>query len=219
MVLPEADVASDLLCRFFMRPGELTVAVSVNSARDVVPGLRQLRVAGAHHAWPPAPRPTRGRRVHDQVDHGQATSVPASDMDHETLPDDGAGAGRPRRASRSPGCAARHSSSSSATRTRPAPAATPPATLVHLHLPLVEHCARRFRNRGEPFEDLVEVGTIGLIKSIDRFESDRGVEFSTYATPTIIGEIKRYFRDKGWAIRVPRRLEGCACRSARRAPS
>ena len=79
--------------------------------------------------------------------------------------------------------------------------------LVHLHLPLVEHCARRFRNRGEPFEDLVQVGTIGLIKSIDRFDPERGVEFSTYATPTIIGEIKRYFRDKGWAIRVPRRLQ------------
>ena len=79
--------------------------------------------------------------------------------------------------------------------------------LVHLHLPLVEHCARRFRNRGEPFEDLVQVGTIGLLKSVDRFDLDRGVEFSTYATPTIIGEIKRYFRDKGWAIRVPRRLQ------------
>ncbi len=79
--------------------------------------------------------------------------------------------------------------------------------LVHLHLALVEHCARRFRNRGEPFEDLVQVGTIGLIKSVDRFDTDRGVEFSTYATPTIIGEIKRYFRDKGWAIRVPRRLQ------------
>lgn len=79
--------------------------------------------------------------------------------------------------------------------------------LVHLHLPLVEHCARRFRNRGEPPEDLVQVGTIGLIKSIDRFDTARGVEFSTYATPTIIGEIKRYFRDKGWAIRVPRRLQ------------
>jgi RNA polymerase sigma-B factor len=80
-------------------------------------------------------------------------------------------------------------------------------SLVALHLPLVEHCARRFRNRGEPFEDLVQVGTIGLIKSIDRFELERGVEFSTYATPTIIGEIKRHFRDKGWAIRVPRRLQ------------
>jgi RNA polymerase sigma-B factor len=79
--------------------------------------------------------------------------------------------------------------------------------LIALHLPLVEHCARRFRNRGEPFEDLLQVGTIGLIKSVDRFDLDRGVEFSTYATPTIIGEIKRYFRDKGWAIRVPRRLQ------------
>lgn len=79
--------------------------------------------------------------------------------------------------------------------------------LVQLHAPLVEHCARRFRNRGEPFEDLVQVGSIGLIKAIDRFDTDRGVEFSTYATPTIIGEIKRHFRDKGWAIRVPRRLQ------------
>ncbi len=80
-------------------------------------------------------------------------------------------------------------------------------SLVHLHLPLVEHCARRFSNRGEPHEDLVQVGTIGLIKAVDRFDTDRNVEFSTYATPTIIGEIKRYFRDKGWAIRVPRRLQ------------
>ncbi len=79
--------------------------------------------------------------------------------------------------------------------------------LVALHLPLVDHCARRFMNRGEPLDDLVQVGTIGLIKSVDRFDTDRGVEFSTYATPTIIGEIKRYFRDKGWAIRVPRRLQ------------
>ena len=79
--------------------------------------------------------------------------------------------------------------------------------LVHLHLPLVEHCARRFRNRGEPLEDLVQVGTIGLLKAIDRFDTERGVEFSTYATPTVLGEIKRYFRDKGWAIRVPRRLQ------------
>jgi len=79
--------------------------------------------------------------------------------------------------------------------------------LVRLHLPLVEHCARRFQNRGEPLDDLVQVGTIGLIKAVDRFDAGRGVEFSTYATPTIVGEIKRYFRDKGWAIRVPRRLQ------------
>jgi len=79
--------------------------------------------------------------------------------------------------------------------------------LVRMHLPLVEYLARRFRNRGEPLEDLVQVATIGLIKSIDRFDLERGVEFSTYATPTIVGEIKRHFRDKGWAIRVPRRLQ------------
>lgn len=79
--------------------------------------------------------------------------------------------------------------------------------LVALHLPLVDHCARRFRNRGEPYDDLLQVGTIGLIKAIDRFDTSRGVEFSTYATPTIVGEIKRHFRDKGWTIRVPRRLQ------------
>lgn len=79
--------------------------------------------------------------------------------------------------------------------------------LVRLHLPLVEHLTRRFLNRGEPYDDLLQVGTIGLIKAIDRFDSDRGVEFSTYATPTIAGEIKRHFRDKSWAIRVPRRLQ------------
>jgi RNA polymerase sigma-B factor len=79
--------------------------------------------------------------------------------------------------------------------------------LVEMHLPLVEYLARRFRNRGEPLDDLIQVATIGLIKSVDRFDLGRGVEFSTYATPTIVGEIKRHFRDKGWAIRVPRRLQ------------
>ena len=79
--------------------------------------------------------------------------------------------------------------------------------LVRMHIPLVEHLARRFRNRGEPLDDLTQVATIGLIKSVDRFDVDRGVEFSTYATPTIVGEIKRHFRDKGWAVRVPRRLQ------------
>jgi len=79
--------------------------------------------------------------------------------------------------------------------------------LVRMHLPLVEHLARRFRNRGEPLDDLTQVATIGLIKSVDRFDVERGVEFSTYATPTVVGEIKRHFRDKGWAVRVPRRLQ------------
>ncbi len=71
----------------------------------------------------------------------------------------------------------------------------------------MEYLARKFINRGEPLDDLLQVGFIGLIKAIDRFDLDRGVEFTTYATPTIIGEIKRHFRDKGWAIRIPRRLQ------------
>jgi RNA polymerase sigma-B factor len=79
--------------------------------------------------------------------------------------------------------------------------------LVNQHIGLVEFLARRFRNRGEPLEDLVQVGTIGLLKAIDRFDLEREVEFSTYATPTIVGELKRHFRDKGWALRVPRRLQ------------
>ena len=79
--------------------------------------------------------------------------------------------------------------------------------LVTLHLPLVHFLARRFRERGEPLEDLVQVGTIGLIKAVDRFDPERGVELSTYVTPTVVGEIKRHFRDRGWAIRVPRRLQ------------
>jgi RNA polymerase sigma-B factor len=79
--------------------------------------------------------------------------------------------------------------------------------LVDQYIGLVEFLARRFRNRGELLEDLVQVGTIGLLKAIDRFELEREVEFSTYATPTIVGEIKRHFRDKGWAVRVPRRLQ------------
>ena len=80
--------------------------------------------------------------------------------------------------------------------------------LVELHLPLVEYLARRFRNRGEWLDDLTQVATIGLIKSIDRFDVDRGVEFSSYAVPTIVGEIRRHFRDKAWAMHVPRRLNG-----------
>jgi RNA polymerase sigma-B factor len=79
--------------------------------------------------------------------------------------------------------------------------------LVNQYIGLVEFLARRFRNRGEPLEDLVQVGTIGLLKAIDRFDLDREVEFSTYATPTVVGELKRHFRDKGWAVRVPRRLQ------------
>jgi RNA polymerase sigma-B factor len=79
--------------------------------------------------------------------------------------------------------------------------------LVEMHLPLVEYLARRFTGRGVPLEDLIQVGSIGLLKAIDRFEPDRGLEFSTYATPTILGEIKRHFRDAGWLVHVPRRAQ------------
>jgi RNA polymerase sigma-B factor len=79
--------------------------------------------------------------------------------------------------------------------------------LVELHMPLVVYLSRRFSGRNEPMNDLVQVGAIGLIKAIDRFDPERQLEFSTYATPTILGEIKRHFRDTGWLIHVPRRAQ------------
>ena len=81
------------------------------------------------------------------------------------------------------------------------------AELVEIHMPLVRYLARRFTGRGEPADDLLQIGTIGLLQAIDRFEVERGLEFSTFATPNIVGEIKRHFRDRGWMVRVPRRLQ------------
>lgn len=79
--------------------------------------------------------------------------------------------------------------------------------LVLLFRPLAEYLARRFQGRGEPLEDLAQVASLALIKAVDRFDLSREIKFSTYATATIVGEIKRHFRDKGWAVRVPRRLQ------------
>ena len=79
--------------------------------------------------------------------------------------------------------------------------------LVELHMPLVVYLAKRFSGRSEPLTDLIQVGAIGLIKAIDRFDPARNLEFSTYATPTILGEIKRHFRDTGWLVHVPRRAQ------------
>ena len=79
--------------------------------------------------------------------------------------------------------------------------------LAEMHLPLVRYLARRFANRSAPLEDIVQVGSIGLLKAIDRFDPTRGLEFSTYATPTILGEIRRFFRDTGWLLHVPRRAQ------------
>jgi RNA polymerase sigma-B factor len=78
---------------------------------------------------------------------------------------------------------------------------------IHAGLPLARKLARGFQRSGEPLEDLVQVATLGLIKSVDRFDADRGVPFARYAAPTIVGELKRYIRDVGWRMRIPRRLQ------------
>jgi RNA polymerase sigma-B factor len=87
--------------------------------------------------------------------------------------------------------------------------------LVENLMPLVRSLAARYSGRGEQLEDLVQVGAIGLIKAIDRFDSERGVELTTYAVPTIVGEIRRHFRDKAWAVHVPRRLKELNVRLSR----
>jgi RNA polymerase sigma-B factor len=79
--------------------------------------------------------------------------------------------------------------------------------IVERCLPLANHIARRFHNRGEPLEDLVQVARVGLINAVNRFDADKGVDFLAFAVPTITGEIRRHFRDHGWSVKVPRRLK------------
>jgi RNA polymerase sigma-B factor len=79
--------------------------------------------------------------------------------------------------------------------------------LVEEHMRLAEFLARRFVHRGEPLDDLRQVALVGLLKAVERFEPDRGLQFSSFAMPTIVGELKRHFRDRGWAVRVPRRVQ------------
>ncbi len=86
--------------------------------------------------------------------------------------------------------------------------------LVERMLPLVRSIARRYANRGESLDDLVQVGALGLIKAIDRFDLDRHVRLATFATPTIAGEIKRHFRDRAWAVRVPRDVQELSARTS-----
>ena len=79
--------------------------------------------------------------------------------------------------------------------------------LISGYLPLAERLARRFAGRGEPLEDLVQVASVGLIHAVDRFDPERGADFLSFAVPTITGELRRYFRDHGWSMRVPRQLK------------
>jgi RNA polymerase sigma-B factor len=79
--------------------------------------------------------------------------------------------------------------------------------LIGEHTRLAEALARRMMHRGEPLDDLCQVAMVGLLKAVERFDPDRGVRFSSFATPTILGELKRHFRDRGWAVRVPRRVQ------------
>jgi RNA polymerase sigma-B factor len=79
--------------------------------------------------------------------------------------------------------------------------------LIEQYTPLARYLATRFKGRAEPLEDLIQVAMIGLIKAVDRFDATREVRFTTYASATIVGEIKRHFRDRTWALRVPRRLQ------------
>jgi RNA polymerase sigma-B factor len=84
--------------------------------------------------------------------------------------------------------------------------------LIHRMLPLAHAMARRYAGRGEPLDDLEQVASVGLLKAVDRFDLDRGVRFTTFAVPTIAGELKRHFRDRGWMMRVPREVQDLAAR-------
>jgi RNA polymerase sigma-B factor len=89
------------------------------------------------------------------------------------------------------------------------------AELITICVPVAAYLARRYRNRGEPFDDLVQIAVVGLIKAVDGYDPRRGLPFGHYAWPTVVGEIKRHFRDRGWALRVPRRLQEMRIRISR----
>ncbi len=233
MLLGQAAPGANLECDFTLGPDRISIAVSALSlqprppSRDTFAWTVLSALAGSADAWvgPGNKVTVLLRKVRESIGvrvTGETETRLTGGRrraggrgDRYGVPDDFDAPGRRRRAPR------RGSSTPCRTVAGPgtcssscAPCPTDDverlrirAELVELHLPLVEYLARRFRNRGEWLDDLTQVATIGLIKSIDRFDLGRGVEFSTYATPTIVGEIKRHFRDKGWAVRVPRRLQ------------
>src|SRR6476619_3152695 len=80
-------------------------------------------------------------------------------------------------------------------------------TIIERGLPIADHIARRFSNRGEPFDDLVQAARVGLVNAVNRFDVETGSDFLSFAVPTMMGEVRRHFRDHGWAVKVPRRLK------------
>jgi DNA-directed RNA polymerase specialized sigma subunit len=97
----------------------------------------------------------------------------------------------------------------------PARASAERDAMVERHLGLARHLALRYSDSGEPLDDLFQVASLGLVNAVDRFDPSRGIAFTTFAVPTILGELKRHFRDRGWAIHVPRDLKEAALRVRR----
>ncbi|MFD0585140.1 RNA polymerase sigma factor SigF [Dactylosporangium darangshiense] len=142
---------------------------------------------------------------------GRQAGGPPHDR-HRTLPDPRPGARPGGRTTRPGGKEAEAAAQALLTLLADLPAGSPDrarirSRIVELYLPLAEYLARRFRNRGEPADDLNQVANLGLIKSVDGYDPSRGAAFTSYAIPMIVGELKRHFRDKGWDVRVPRRLQ------------
>ena len=191
-----ADPTSVLQCRFLVRPERIRVHAEVESAKpDTVAVHGHVRLAGPadsrgrrRGAAPGRRRGTAGDRRHPAgQERRRRAAVTRADPEYGHLIPlleeyASTGAGDPRRE-------------------------TLRAELVTGFLPVAQHIARRFSNRGEPLDDLVQVATVGLINAVDRFSPERGSDFFSFAVPTISGEVRRHFRDLGWSMRVPRRLK------------
>jgi len=207
LVLAKAVPDGQLLCRFVIDPAAMTVSVTAPHPGRHCRPPGQLCLDGAQ-------RPGRGRgrvdRRRPAPDHPDAQGTHRRRWGYRVSSADGAS---PESVDRSSELAIAREEARAMLAALGTLAEDDPERaklrdqLVEMHLPLVEHLARRFRNPRRAVRRPGAGGHLGLIKSVDRFDTERGVEFSTYATPTIVGEIKRHFRDRGWAVRVPRRLQ------------